>query len=442
MYRTFRRFTSYGKFPIFSARKLSSKSIPTNTHSFRFLRSNRVKIFSSSISQTTLFNDKSIVIITPPFADSIQEGDMKLLCKPGDVVSEDQTLGEIETDKTSIPIMAPNDGIVEEIFVPDGATVVEKDKLFKIMTITPGNVGSITTKNVVDNNREHLVLEENPIGNNISVNLPRNQDNLDSQSIRKIPPIIDKPIEDRIPDNINHISSTPNRTIRREKMTRMRLRISERLKDSQNTAAMLTTFNEVNMKVVLSLRNQYKERFLEQHRVKFGIMSPFIKATAYALKKYPLINAVIDNGEIIYRDYIDISVAISTDKGLVVPLLRNVEFMSFVDIENRLDELTTLAKTNSLSMDDLYGGTFTISNGGVFGSLYGTPIINPPQSAILGMHGIKERPVAINGKIEIMPMMYLALTYDHRLIDGREAVLFLKKIIQALEDPFTMLLNL
>ena len=223
------------------------------------------------------------------------------------------------------------------------------------------------------------------------------------------------------------------------KMNRMRLRIAERLKQSQNTAASLTTFNEVDMTAVMDLRKRYKDDILKQHNVKLGFMSAFAKASVLAMKELPMVNASIEgpNGgdTIVYRDYVDISVAVSTPKGLVTPVLRNAESMNMVGIEQGI------ARDGKLSIEDMAGGSFTISNGGIFGSMMGTPIINLPQTAVLGLHAIKERPVAINGKVEIRPMMYLALTYDHRLLDGREAVTFLILIKKYLEDPASMLLS-
>jgi 2-oxoglutarate dehydrogenase E2 component (dihydrolipoamide succinyltransferase) len=205
---------------------------------------------------------------------------------------------------------------------------------------------------------------------------------------------------------------------------------------------MLTTFNEIDMSNAIEMRNQNKDAFLKQHGLKLGFMSAFVKATAYALQAQPVVNAVIDENEIIYRDYVDISVAVATPKGLVVPVLRNCEGMNYAQIEREIAALGEKARNNALAIEDMDGGTFTISNGGVFGSVFGTPIINPPQSAILGMHGIFERAVVINHKVEVRPMMYVALTYDHRLIDGREAVTFLRKIKAAVEDPRVMLLEL
>jgi len=235
---------------------------------------------------------------------------------------------------------------------------------------------------------------------------------------------------------------TGTRSETRVKMSRMRLKIAERLKEAQNTCAMLTTFNEIDMSNIIEFRKRYGEQFLKRHNMKLGFMSAFVKASACALVDNPIVNAVIDGNEIVYRDYVDISVAVAAPKGLVVPVLRNVEKMTYADIERTISEFGEKAKKGTLSIEDMDGGTFTISNGGVFGSLFGTPIINPPQSAILGMHATFDRPVAVNGKVEIRPMMFVALTYDHRILDGRDAVLFLRKIKQYVEDSRTIFLDL
>merc|ERR1711944_151011 len=232
------------------------------------------------------------------------------------------------------------------------------------------------------------------------------------------------------------------RSEHRVKMNRMRQKIAQRFKDAQNTNAMLTTFNELDMSALMQLRKQSQDAFVKRHGIKLGFMSAFVKASAYALTQQPTVNAVIDGQEIVYRDYVDISVAVATPKGLVVPVLRNVQDMNYADIEKGIMALGEKAKKNQLAVEDMDGGTFTISNGGVFGSLFGTPIINPPQSAILGMHGTFERPVVRNGQVVIRPMMYIALTYDHRLIDGREAVTFLRTIKRSVEDPRVMFLDL
>merc|ERR1712042_402860 len=232
------------------------------------------------------------------------------------------------------------------------------------------------------------------------------------------------------------------RSEHRVKMNRMRMKIASRLKEALNTNAMLTTFNELDMSNIMQLRKENQDAFVKKHGIKMGFMSAFVKASAYALTKQPTVNAVIEGQETIYRDYVDISVAVATPKGLVVPVLRNAEGMSYADIEKGIAALGQKAKNNELAVEDMDGGTFTISNGGVFGSLFGTPIINPPQSAILGMHGVFERPVVRNGQVVIRPMMYIALTYDHRLVDGREAVTFLRTIKSAVEDPRIMFMDL
>lgn len=225
-------------------------------------------------------------------------------------------------------------------------------------------------------------------------------------------------------------------------MSRMRLTIAKRLKESQNTAAMLTTFNEIDMHELMTMRSEYKELFEKKHGVKLGMMSAFVKAASHALEAQPAVNSQIHGTEQVYYDFVDIGIAAATPKGLVVPILRSVEKMGLADIERNIGELGAKAKAGKITMDDMSGGTFSITNGGVFGSLVSTPILNLPQSAILGMHGIFKRPVAINGKVEIRPMMYVALTYDHRIVDGREAVTFLKQIKELVEDPHRMLLDL
>jgi 2-oxoglutarate dehydrogenase E2 component (dihydrolipoamide succinyltransferase) len=232
------------------------------------------------------------------------------------------------------------------------------------------------------------------------------------------------------------------RTETRVKMTRMRLRIAQRLKESQNSAAMLTTFQECDMSGIFELREKYKDAFEKKHGVKLGFMGSFVKAAAASLQEFPIVNAVIDGGDVVYRDYVDISVAVSSPRGLVVPVIRNAERMDIAGVERTLGDLALKARNDQIAVEDMAGGTFTISNGGTFGSLMGTPIINPPQSAILGMHATKMRPVAVAGKVEVRPVMYLALTYDHRLIDGREAVLFLCSVRDKVEDARRLILGL
>jgi len=233
-----------------------------------------------------------------------------------------------------------------------------------------------------------------------------------------------------------------SRAEHRVKMSKMRSRIAVRLKESQNTAAMLTTFNEIDMENLINLRNKYKDAFEKKHGVKLGFMSAFVKASSAALAEFPSVNGVIDEDHIIYRDYHDISVAVASPNGLVVPVLRNVETLNFASIEKKIGDYSAKARDGTLALEDMQGGTFTVSNGGVYGSMMGTPIINPPQSAILGMHGTTKRAVVVGDEIKIRPIMYVALTYDHRIIDGREAVLFLRKIKAVIEDPQILLLDL
>jgi len=254
---------------------------------------------------------------------------------------------------------------------------------------------------------------------------------------------VEKPTKSTGADKSKSATPAPgNRSETRVKMNRMRLRIAERLKESQNTAASLTTFNEIDMSQLIDMRKKYKDAILKEHDVKLGFMSFFAKACAMALKEIPAANSSIEGDEIVYRDYVDLSVAVATPKGLVTPVVRNVESMGLIEIEQSIAALGKTARDGKLTLEDMAGGTFTISNGGVFGSLYGTPIINLPQSAVLGMHAIKEKPVVVDGQIVIRPIMVVALTYDHRLLDGREGVTFLVKVRDYLEDPRKMLLAL
>ncbi len=243
-------------------------------------------------------------------------------------------------------------------------------------------------------------------------------------------------------DVIQFIKGAGARTEERVKMTRLRSRIAERLKEAQNTAAILTSFNEVDLKAVMALRKKHQEEFTDKHGVKLGFMSFFVKACCDALRKYPIVNASIEEDEIVYHGYQDIGIAVSTERGLMVPIIRNAEAMGLADIENAIRTYAEQAREGKIALEVLQGGTFTITNGGVYGSLISTPLINPPQSAILGMHNIQERPVVVDGKIVVRPMMYIALSYDHRIIDGREAVLFLVAVKEALEDPSRLLLGI
>jgi 2-oxoglutarate dehydrogenase E2 component (dihydrolipoamide succinyltransferase) len=380
------------------------------------------------------------IVECPPFADSISEGDISWMKEVGDSVSLDETVGEVETDKTSLPVNAPAAGTVTKLLVEDGETVTPGTPLFEMEEGAGGAAPAAPAAKAAAPAEPAAPAAAAPVAA-AAAPIPT--------EAPKAAPVPSKPMSSSKTDFTAPApavlgSAGPSREERRVKMTRMRTRIAQRLKDAQNTCAMLTTFNELDMSGILQMRKEYKDLFEKSHDQKLGFMSAFIKAAATGLVQEPAVNAVIDDAtnEIIFRDFVDVSFAAATPKGLVVPVIRNVESMSILDIERELARLAGLARAGALSVEDMEGGTFTISNGGVFGSLFGTPIINPPQSAILGMHGTFERPVAINGKVEIRPMMYVALTYDHRLIDGREAVTFLKGIKQKVEDPRRLLLDL
>lgn len=407
----------------------------------------------------TPFYGEVKVVEVPPFAESITEGDIRWMKAVGDSVREDEPVAEVETDKTSMPVNSPCSGVIKELLVEDGSTVTPGMHVCKIEA---GEVADAPAKEA-PKAAEAPAAAAPPTPAPLASAPPPPKPAAAAGPIPKTAPPASPPpagpmssipvaaikhssfihkAEVKVPpaDYSKEISGT--RTEQRVKISRMRQRIAQRLKDAQNTNAMLTTFNELDMSNIMEMRKSIGEQFVKKHGIKLGFMSAFVKASAYALTLQPTVNAVIDGGEIVYRDYVDISVAVATPKGLVVPVIRSVESMNYLDIENSIITLGEKARTGSLAVEDMDGGTFTISNGGVFGSLFGTPIINPPQSAILGMHGIFDRPVARNGQVVIKPMMYIALTYDHRLIDGREAVTFLRKVKQAVEDPRIMLCGL
>lgn len=342
---------------------------------------------------------------------------IKLLA--GETVEEDGVLATLETDKVSMDIKYPSKtpGVVKEYKFAEGDTVKVGD-LFAI--VDEGAAGAVPSQKEAPKKTEEPAAAAEPA--------PPKKEAPPPPPKKEPPPAPAPPAPGRRPE-------------RRVKMTRLRARVAERLKNSQNTYAMLTTYNEVDMTALMELRAAHKDKFLEKHGVKLGFMSAFVKAAANALEKVPAINGVIDGSDIVYRDYYDISVAVATPKGLVVPVLRNVDQMSFATVEKTINELAVKARDGALSIDEMAGGTFTISNGGVFGSMLSMPIINPPQSAILGMHATNMRPAVVNGQILARPMMYLALTYDHRLVDGREAVSFLKRIKEIIEDPRRLLLD-
>ncbi|KAK5649147.1 hypothetical protein RI129_004039 [Pyrocoelia pectoralis] len=382
----------------------------------------------------------------PDFPDSVSEGDIRWQKKVGDSVSTDEVIAEIETDKTALPVMSPGNGTITELLVEDGATVKAQTPLVKIDLSAGGAAKpapSPPPKPAAPPAPKPAAVPPPPpppppppkpapsAPPKPAAAPPKPSAPASTRPVQPAPTIVKLPPK----DPTKEIAGT--RTEHRVKMNRMRQKIAQRLKEAQNVNAMLTTFNEIDMSGIMEFRKSNLDAFQKKYGIKLGFMSAFLKASAYALQEQPVVNAVIDASgqEIIYRDYVDISVAVATPKGLVVPVLRNVESMNYADIELALNALGEKARKGAITVEDMDGGTFTISNGGVFGSLMGTPIINPPQSSILGMHGTFERPIALKGQVVIRPMMYIALTYDHRLIDGREAVLFLRKIKAAVEDP-------
>jgi 2-oxoglutarate dehydrogenase E2 component (dihydrolipoamide succinyltransferase) len=391
------------------------------------LRPNFVGQFSSRPSVSLAATQRrfaSSKVIVPSMGDSISEGtliDWKV--KEGDSVAVDDLLCEIETDKVSIPIRSPVSGKISKILVTDGTTVKVGQHL---VDLEAGAAGAKAAASPAPS-ATPAATAPSPAAPKVEAPKP----------VAAPAAAVPKPAAAAPSAASPVISFSAERTERRVKMTRMRARIAERLKESQNTSAMLTTFNEIDMSAAMELRARFKDEFEKKHKVKLGFMSLFVKAATAALQAEPSVNAVIDGGDIVYRDYTDVSVAVASPTGLVVPVLRNTHLMSLADIERSIAAYGQKAKDGSLALEDMAGGTFTISNGGVFGSMFGTPIINPPQSAILGMHAIKDRAVVVNGKVEARPVMYVALTYDHRLIDGREAVTFLKKIKQVISElPF------
>ncbi|XP_051166699.1 dihydrolipoyllysine-residue succinyltransferase component of 2-oxoglutarate dehydrogenase complex, mitochondrial [Leptopilina boulardi] len=419
-----------------------------------------------NIQQTRFFRSSPALwevkdIVVPPFgAESVTEGDVRWDKKPGDQVKEDDVLCEIETDKTSVPVNAPGNGVLKEIFAKDGETVKPGQKLCSLDIGATGGAAPAAEKAappppVAEAPKPAAAPPPPPPAAAAAAAPPpppppppppRAQPpqapatSMPVAAIKHAQSLEGAKVQLPPTDYSREIIGT--RTEQRVKMNRMRLRIAERLKDAQNTNAMLTTFNEIDMSRLMDFRKSSQELFMKKYGLKLGFMSAFLAASAYALKDQPVVNAVIDGGDIVYRDYVDISVAVATPKGLVVPVLRSIENKNFAEIEIALAAIGDKARKGKITVEDMDGGTFTISNGGVFGSLMGTPIINPPQSAILGMHGVFDRPIAVKGQVVIRPMMYIALTYDHRLIDGREAVMFLRKIKDAVEDPRIILAGL
>lgn len=399
----------------------------------------------------------TIEILVPDLPESVADATVATWHKqPGDAVSRDDILVEIETDKVILEVPAPEDGVLEAIIEVEGATVLSKQLLAKLK---PGAVAGEPTKDKTEStqsspDKRHTATLSEETSDALSPAVRRlmAEHNLEASQVKgsgvggritreDIDAHLAKASKSTAKESAPIDAPAAARTQKRVPMTRLRKTVAKRLLEAKNSTAMLTTFNEVNMKPIMDLRAQYKEQFEKRHDTRLGFMSFYVKAVTEALKRYPEVNASIDGDDIVYHNYFDISMAVSTPRGLVTPVLKDCDLLGFADIEKGIKELAIKGRDGKLQVEDLMGGNFTITNGGVFGSLMSTPIINPPQAAILGMHKIQDRPMAINGKVEILPMMYLALSYDHRLIDGRESVGFLVTIKELLEDPARLLLD-
>ena len=418
-------------------------------------------------------------ILVPVLGESVTEATVaKWLKNQGDKVSADEAVVELETDKVNVEVPAPSNGILDKISVKEGQTVNVGALLGTISFLKSSTINTPVdekkyspppkklevVRNIKAPEEKKNELIEEPL---ILTEVQEDKDITQISNINLVSPAARKiAMESKI--NLNEVEgsgkngiilkedllslmgSAPKPSERkvthgpeeRIKMTRLRMTIAKRLKEAQENAAMLTTFNEIDMNAVILMRNEYKEEFQKKYSVKLGFMSFFVKACVVGLKNYPIINAEIQGDEIVYKNYYNISIAVGTDRGLVVPVLRNTDEMSFADIEKNITLLGQKARDGKIVIDDLQGGTFTITNGGIYGSMLSTPILNPPQSAVLGMHNIVERPMAVNKSIAIRPIMYLALSYDHRIVDGKEAVSFLKIVKECLEDPRRLFLNL
>ncbi len=409
-------------------------------------------------------------VMVPALGESVTEATVSTWFKKvGDAVKADEMLCELETDKVSVEVPAPVSGVLSEILAPEGATVDPKARLAIIAegasapARAPAPAAAATApaapapaapapaaaaKDVEDAPAAKKAMAE--------AGLTRDQVQPTGRDGRVMKEDVARAVagqaaaQPAVASAVPAPAAAPRAPVpaedaareERVKMTRLRATIARRLKDAQNTAAMLTTYNEVDMSGIMSLRNEYKDAFEKKHGVKLGFMSFFVKACCHALKEVPEVNAEIDGGDIVYKNYVHMGVAVGTPSGLVVPVVRDADAMSFAAIEKKIAELGLRARDGKLSMAEMQGGSFTISNGGVYGSLMSSPILNPPQSGILGMHKIQDRPVVVGGQIVIRPMMYLALSYDHRIVDGKEAVTFLVRVKESLEDPERLVLDL
>ena len=399
----------------------------------------------------------SVDILVPDLPESVADATVATWHKkPGDSIQRDEVLVEIETDKVVLEVPASEAGILDAILEDEGATVISRQLLGRIR---PGDSSGKPTE-------EKSQSTEPTPAQRATASLEEESNDALSPAIRRLIAEHDldaaaikgsgvggrltrEDVEAHLAANKKTTTAPAaapqpvlsGRSEKRVPMTRLRKRVAERLLEAKNSTAMLTTFNEINMQPIMDLRKQYGDAFEKRHGVRLGFMSFYIKAVVEALKRYPEVNASIDGSDVVYHNYFDISIAVSTPRGLVTPVLRDVDTLSMADIEKKIKELAVKGRDGKLTVEELTGGNFTITNGGVFGSLMSTPIINPPQSAILGMHAIKDRPMAVNGQVVIQPMMYLALSYDHRLIDGKESVGYLVTVKEMLEDPARLLLD-
>ena len=399
----------------------------------------------------------AIEIKAPTYPESVQEGTLATWYKhAGDSVSRDELIVDIETDKVVLEVVAPASGILAEVFKAEGDIVLSNEILARIEEGAAAETASPTAAKVEPDTEVGGTLV-NPAAKKLAderdIDLAQvtgtgKGGRITKEDVVNFTPAPSTPAATPVaaakaPAVAEEVLQGGDRVERRVAMTRMRSRIAERLLSVTQTSAMLTTFNEVDMTAMMGLRKQYQDEFTKMHNgTRLGFMGMFVKAAVEALKRFPLVNASIDGTDIVYHGYQDIGVAVSTERGLVVPVLRNAENMSIATVENAISSYAGKARDGKLTIDEMTGGTFTITNGGVYGSLLSTPILNPPQSAILGMHKIQQRPMAIDGQVVIRPMMYLALSYDHRLIDGKDAVQFLVAIKQLIEDPAKILLEI
>ena len=433
---TTRRLPSVCKKPVLqTGAKIGNVMMTRSIQTDSYKSVKNVSRMNSNILSFKRFASQTVKV--PEMAESITEGTLsEYLKEVGDFVNQDETIATIETDKIDVEVNAPVSGTITERLVEVEETVTVGQDLVKIEE-GEGPAGGAKEEPKKEEAKEEPKKEE--------AAAPKKEESSKPKKEEAPKPKKEEPKKEAKKETSKSGEEATftnfSRNEERVKMNRMRLRIAERLKESQNTNASLTTFNEVDMTNLMEMRKLYKDEFLEKTGIKLGFMGAFAKASTLAMKDIPAVGASIENNDtLVFRDYADISVAVATPKGLVTPIVRNAESLSILGIEKSISDLGKKARDGKLTLEDMTGGNFTISNGGIFGSLYGTPIINLPQTAVLGLHGVKQRPVTVNGKIESRPMMYLALTYDHRVLDGREAVIFLRTIKELIEDPRKMLL--